>query len=498
MNILIRCDASVHIGTGHVMRCLTLAEELKAQGSSVEFLCTDLPGDLIKFIGDKGFAVFSLKESPDKDLQVTEFLSGKPKYDWIILDNYGYSYENETPVREFTHRLMVIDDLANRRHDCDILLDQNYSRETKRYDSLVPATCVKLLGPEYALLRNEFAEIRKNVEVRSGSIHKILIFFGGADEDNVTLKAISALKDIPLSGLAVDVVIGLSNPNRSSIERAISETPGATLSVQVSDMAKRMASADLFIGAGGATTWERMSLGLPSIVIIIADNQQKIAEDLARDELIINLGWHEDVTPDIINSSVLSLVNNPEKLNAMSQRIMGLVDGFGAHRVAQKLVAGADLMPTFSIRRADIADMENIFALSNDPDVRKVSIHKNGIKWEDHIKWYCEKISSENVLFLVAYSESVPFAAQIRFDIHPSHKLATISISLHKGIRGKGFASEILAVACREFKERFPDTKIKAYINPDNISSTKLFLKSGFFLTGEEEVNKATYNVYIQ
>ncbi len=299
MKFAIRTDSSTKIGSGHLMRCLTLAEELREKNQQVVFVCRELEGNLIHLIKQKGFEVFSLpfpsgdfeadpsvphskwlETSWQNDLEQTkEALKIFGEFDWLVVDHYALDCKWEAEIRDLTRKIMVIDDLADRKHDCDLLLDQNlYENMEVRYQGLVPDKCKLLLGPQYVLLRKEFKEARKNLRKRDGSIKRILIFFGGVDPTNETEKALKAIDELNKPEIVIDVVVGASNPNKQQIEKLCSERPNTNFYCQVQNMAELMNEADLAIGAGGTTTWERCYLGLPSIVVPIADNQVAIVE----------------------------------------------------------------------------------------------------------------------------------------------------------------------------------------------------------------------------
>ncbi|HBR21702.1 MAG TPA: UDP-2,4-diacetamido-2,4,6-trideoxy-beta-L-altropyranose hydrolase [Nitrospiraceae bacterium] len=337
MNIIFRVDASVNIGTGHVVRCLTLADELRSKGADVRFICREDNGNLIDFIKKKNYEVYPLPAGIDsyKDLKLTEeILKEQDKMpEVLIVDHYGIDVKWESPIRKVVKKIMVIDDLANRRHDCALLLDQNYSLNADRYKGLVPDNCAKLLGPKYALLRPQFQKARENLQERNGEVKRILVFFGGADPTNETCKALRAIKMLDRPDIATDVVIGSCNPHRAEIEAIASHMSNTFCHFDVENMAELMAHADLCLGASGSTTWERCCLGLPSIVMILADNQKDIAEELEKEGVIVNLGWHKKVKEEAIAEAILELIKNPEKAKAMSAKGMNTVDGYGAGKV---------------------------------------------------------------------------------------------------------------------------------------------------------------------
>ena len=251
------------------------------------------------------------------------------------MDHYGLDEEWERLLRPHAAKIMVIDDLADRRHDCDLLLDQNLFIDGElRYDELVSPACTKLLGPKYALLRKEFRDAKKNLRERTGEVKRVLVFLGGADPDNITGLSIEALSAPEFLHLQVDVVIGLQNPNREKIERLVHARPRTALHIQAANMAELMCAADLSIGAGGSTTWERLSLGLPSIIIPIAKNQIPIA--LGINEVGCGIVISDGITNSIIGREIGRILSLKKNLN-MSYKCLGITDGNGAEKVANMI-----------------------------------------------------------------------------------------------------------------------------------------------------------------
>ena len=258
-------------------------------------------------------------------------------WDWLVVDHYALDARWESLLRKSAKRLMVIDDLADRMHDCDILLDQNYYADMdSRYTGKVPTDCRLLLGPHYALLRDEFRQWRKQVKPRTGPVKKILVFFGGVDADNFTGLTIEALAGLGSCGLQIDVVIGAQHPYREQIESACSEYMFSCY-VQTNRMAEFMAKADLAIGAGGSATWERCCLGLPAIVFSLADNQRDIVKGLD----LIGAGQYIDsqlvANSLALNDDILELIKNKNHLKSLSAKAYATTDGEGVDRVCAAL-----------------------------------------------------------------------------------------------------------------------------------------------------------------
>ncbi len=339
MRVLFRADASVSIGTGHVMRCATLAEALHKAGVEVAFACHKLPTYLIDYLRARGAGIFSVLNPMDPREMVLNIEQYRP--DWLVVDHYDLSSDWEKAMRlGGARRILVIDDLANRPHDCDVLLDQNdFVQKPQRYRGAVPADCQLLLGPKYALLRPEFVQVHAHALNRSfEDVRRVLVFFGGSDPTGETLKALEAVRLLKRPDLAVDVVVGASNPRSMEIQRYCNSIPGAGVVSQVSDMAKRMLAADLAIGAGGTTTWERFSAGLPSVVIAVADNQLQISRALAEAGYQLFLGQSSRLTPVGVHQALSDLMRRPDLRKALSYKARALVDGQGAKRVMDVLL----------------------------------------------------------------------------------------------------------------------------------------------------------------
>ena len=327
---------------------MTLADALRRRGVSVFFICADLPGNLNEFIENQGYVVRHVPpripadkgmSSPSRphwsgidwkfDAENTlAILAGIPKLSWLIADHYALDTRWEGQMRVFTGKIMIIDDLADRPHDCDLLLDQNlYEKLERRYDGLVPDHCVRLLGPRHALLRPEFAAARRTLRHRDGRVRRIFIFFGGSDLSNETAKALEAIRLMNRSDIAVDVVVGASNLKGEQIREICQRTPNTYFHRQVESMAELMSLADLAIGAGGTTTWERCCLGLPTLVLVLADNQREVAEAMSTAGAIRIVGWSADVTSAGLAEALRMALASPDYLNAMSERSLAIMGG---------------------------------------------------------------------------------------------------------------------------------------------------------------------------
>ncbi|MGE5701490.1 MAG: UDP-2,4-diacetamido-2,4,6-trideoxy-beta-L-altropyranose hydrolase [Clostridia bacterium] len=337
MKAVFRADASVVIGSGHLMRCLTLAKMLRKNGASVTFVTRDLGGDFSSLVENENFPLIQLPVPKEGIVTAKEHeqwlgvewqmdaedtiasLQNVGSVDWLIVDHYGIDNRWERFIRPFVSKIMVIDDLADRLHDCDLLLDQNYyDNMHTRYDGLVAPSCQMLLGPQYALLREEFTGMVKKGRIRDGEVKRILVFFGGSDPTNETMKTLEALRSLTLSEIVTDVVVGVGNPAKEQVKQFCSEMPNTNYHCQIENMAELMMLADLSIGAGGSTTWERCYLGLPTIIIMTASNQVETTKALAKNQIVWNLGFHSDVTVEEVRNALREVLKHTEKVRELS------------------------------------------------------------------------------------------------------------------------------------------------------------------------------------
>lgn len=359
MKIAFRVDASLAIGAGHVMRCLTLADALRERGADCLFICRPHFGNLLGLIQQRQHHVFIL---PDlnigefhnvddsiygawlgtdwtSDAQDTYQVLEKDYFDWLVVDHYALDQRWEQFLRPKCDRIMVIDDLANRLHDCDLLLDQNLGRNADDYNALLSSTCNLLIGPDYALLRPEFARLREISLARRAvpKIQQLLISMGGVDKDNVTCQVLAALKISGMShNIKVIVVMGSNAPWIGKVKEASTsfDQPISVL-MGVSEMAKIMAESDLAIGAAGTTSWERCCLGLPAIQMTLAENQVQIA--CALDDIGAALLVDLDSLSDALHRFFCNQ-DAMQDLLAKGPIAGAIVDGLGACRVVNLML----------------------------------------------------------------------------------------------------------------------------------------------------------------
>lgn len=357
MKIFFRTDASLEIGSGHVMRCLTLAEALKTNGAECHFICRDHDGHLILHIQSQGFTVHVLKgelslptaradlfhahwlgTSQENDAQQSSVILRNHEIAWLIVDHYALDSRWESFVRPYVDQIMVIDDLADRTHDCDLLLDQTFGRDEQDYKELAPQSCRFLCGTKYSLLRPEFLKLRDYSLSRrfqhQFALKRLLINLGGVDKDNITSQILEMMKSFTfIDEFEITVVLGASCPWKNEVEAIAQDLPGkSSVLVNVKNIASIMAESDLAIGAAGATAWERCCLGLPSIMLVIANNQHLVAQSLSAVGAAVVIDDLSKVRLRL-GRILFSFREDKDKLRLMSCRSSELVDGSGVQRV---------------------------------------------------------------------------------------------------------------------------------------------------------------------
>ena len=355
------------MGTGHVMRCLTLADALKAQGADCQFISREHPGHLLEVIRQRGYKVNGLvahaqsaqaainnivNEAPilqqepahatwldsswQTDAQETSAILASLQPDWLVVDHYALDQRWEETLAPHYRKLLVIDDLADRPHRCDLLLDQNLGSQPEHYAPWVPARCQVLTGPHYALLRPEFAALRPySLQRRQAqpALRQLLITMGGVDQPNATGKVLQALKTCAFpQGIRLTVVMGLTAPWLQNVRELAAQMPWSTeVVVNVNDMARRMADSDLAIGAAGSTSWERCCLGLPTLIVVLAENQQAGAQALEAAHAARLIGSVSDIATEL-PQAVRELTDSKHQMR-MSLAASAITNGQGVEQI---------------------------------------------------------------------------------------------------------------------------------------------------------------------
>ncbi|OIQ88342.1 UDP-2,4-diacetamido-2,4,6-trideoxy-beta-L-altropyranose hydrolase [mine drainage metagenome] len=476
MKVAFRVDASATIGSGHLMRCLALADKLQEHGDVILFVVRAAEQTWQALPRQYHLAVVTLPESAAdwaRDAEETRAalaIFGSP--DWLVIDHYGLGSEWEAAMRDFCGRIFVIDDIG-RHHDCDLLLDQNVLNNPESYRDRVPAHCRRLLGPGYALLRREFREARARLRHRDGSVRRVLISFGGSDPTGETEKAIEGFLAAGLDGVMADVVLGPANPRAAEIKQKFGTHPRVHLIPHTDHMAAEMLGADLAISAGGVSMWERACLGLPSIVITAADNQMKGAEWLAAQGGHLLLGESAVVAAQDIAEALCCLAGNSQLRTLFARTGAALVDGCGSERVAHRLLGGRIIL-----RRVTTADCDMIYIWRNAEVNRRYSGDERPFHIEAHRQWFACMTADPSQIMLIGEADIGPVGV-LRFDLDDTE--AVVSIYLVPGQHGMGWGEALLDSGAVWLRTHLPEiTTVHARVKSGNQASLAVFGRAGY------------------
>lgn len=400
------------------MRCIALAEALRDAGGNVTFVARIEPRATARHVQDRGFELVQLPgvdhaESGDDEVSLTieAVASRSAKIDWLVVDSYAITSSEESRLRQVASRIAVIDDLANRSHDCDLLVDQNLSMDQDgRYDGLLPASSLRLLGPRFALLRPEFAAAGDPQPIPDGSIRHVLVSFGGTDPTNETAKCLRALSRLRQRDFDTTVVLAESAPQFDEVKNLSRSVGRVRLLSRLENMAELMNDAYLMIGSGGVTTWERCALGLPSVTIVVADNQASSTAAVARAGATVDLGWHEAVGEDDIANAVGELLDAPETVRAMSIAARSIVGGRadGARTVSDMMAMLVTPRKVCRLRALQASDLPQVRGWRNSDRVRLAMTNQHLISLDEHRAWFERVSASEHERHYVFECGSTP------------------------------------------------------------------------------------------
>lgn len=395
---------------------------------------------------------------------------------WLIMDHYAFDERWQKAVLPAGAKLMVIDDLADRPHVCDLLLDQNMAHTGSDYDGLVPEECTRLVGPRYALLRPEFAYRRSAAlarrEVGQGLRH-LLVTMGGVDYADATSAVLEALRDAPLpKELRITVVMGSQAPALDKVRTLAAKMPRpAEVAVDVADMAALMADADLAIGAGGGTTWERCALGLPTIIVETAENQAGIAAAMVDAGAALTPGQLADAAFGDRLRAALAEAGDPARLAALSQNAAEICDGGGVGRIMAVLNAG-----DISFRPATRADSRRVWEWRRTVG-KSARMTDEDTPYSQHDAWFCRAIKDPEINIYIAMLGDLP-CGYLRLDCI-EETLARVSVCLSSEVRGRGLGRRLLVEADR-LGELLGFERLEAEIHPENAASRHIFEAAGY------------------
>lgn len=490
--VAFRVDASDRIGLGHAMRCLALADALRARRVQTAFAAAALPERTADLLRSRGHTVLLLASAGETrrgepggefdaaaqraDATATQrALATVGPLDWIVVDHYRLGGEWERGAAEFARRVAVIDDNAQRAHDCDLLIDHNVSAVCERYDGLLPGRSLRLLGPRFALLRGQFARAKDAPLRPRARVARLLVAFGGADPTGETEKALEALALPSLSALDADVVVGAANPRLEAIRDLAQARGRVRVHVDAERMDELMDAADLAIGAAGVSALERCAKGLPTVLIAVADNQVPIAQALARRGAAVYLGIAGDVDAHRLARAVGGLAAMPNLVQVMAEKAADTCDGHGARRVAARMLA-ADIR----LRPAAPADSDRVLVWRNHEATRRHALDPAPIDPVSHASWFAERLRDADCVLLIGEDDCGPVGV-LRYDVRGA--TARVSVYLVPERHGEGLGALLLHAGHRWLAANRPAVRtIDAEVLTDNHASRLAFAEAGYAL----------------
>ncbi len=474
--LVVRADASTRMGTGHVMRCLALAQAWRDGGGRAVFIVAPEATTLAARLKSEDIQTVHLTVQPgsDTDAAQTADTARHLQASWVVVDGYHFSADYHRRLKDAGLQLLVIDDDGHARQYCaDIVLNQNPHAHEALYGNRARDTRL-LLGPRYALLRREFGPWRGWQRAIPQVARKILVTLGGSDPDNVTGKVIQALQQVTIDGLEAIVVLGGSNPHQKQFPSALQEAHHhIRWASHVTNMPQLMAWADMAVSSAGCTAWELAYMGLPACVVTLAANQHPIADWLETAGLAHALGWHHHLSAADVAHAVTVLGASAQRRGEIARRGRELVDGEGSDRTYMHMT-GAQLR----LRQAREDDCQRLWEWANDPSVRAVSFSPEPIPWEQHVEWLKGRLHNPHcLLFIAVNSDDVPIG-QVRYDLEKDE--ATVSITLDRRFRGQGYGSALIRLSAQKVFHTTATTVLHAYVKRGNGASVCAFEKAGY------------------
>jgi len=466
------------------MRCLALAQSWKRSGGSVTFLLPEGSPGIEQRIRGEGFMFEALATGQFADAVVNRVLDSKPRV--AVLDGYGFGSREQTSLSQAGIAVLTVDDYG---HATDYpirwILNQNAGARHDMYVRRGVDTRL-LLGPGYALLRDEFLPWLGWERSIPEKASKILVTIGGSDPDNLSLRILASLAALKTADLQVILAVGSSNPHLQALQSAIERLPVPVRIVQNAlDMPALMAWADVAVSGAGGTSYELCYMGLPSLLFVIAENQRSGAEELSKLSAAVHAGVAREFDQGKFVEQLRRLIDSHKQRQALSIHARALVDGLGADRVRAALL-GRELM----LRPLREGDCKLLFLWANDPAARSASFHSAPVQWEGHQQWFAQKLrDSQSVIYIGETCRCGP-VGQVRFHLHgdEGQRRATLSVVVAPKFRGSGWGKELIAFSTRMLARTHFTRTVDAFVKPDNVASIRLFESTGFRRAGSAQI----------
>jgi len=484
MTLLFRTDAGVAMGTGHVMRCLALAQSWQdAGGQAVFAMAESTPAIESRLAGERcDVLAISASAGDSDDAKQTIALARKEQTEWVVVDGYRFTADYQRALSAAGCKILFLDDYGHAGHySADLVLNQNLGASEVLYANREPYTRL-LLGPRYALLRREFSQWRDWKREVASVGRRVLVTMGGSDPENMTECVVEALALVGRADVEAIVVVGGSTRDSEWMER-LDKYPKQQISLRrdVANIAELMAWADVAVSSAGTTCWELCLLALPALLVDVAKNQTALARELAHRNCAIHLGGPRDFTAQQLADRLETLLSSEQTRQSISSKCRELVDGRGALRVASAMRAGLHL------RSAQQSDSRLLWEWANDPQVRNAAFSSAPIPWEQHELWFASKMKDPNCTILIAEDSQGLAVGQFRVDWRPDGD-GEIDVSVASACRGSGYGSVLIDLGVGTvLAER--GERLHAFVKLENLASRRAFEQAGFTSLGEETVH---------
>lgn len=483
--LVIRADAGTDMGTGHIMRCLALAQAWQDHGGNVTFV-SNSPDALRSRLSAERISALPIFEPNGtwKDARQLIAVAEQLEATYVVVDGYHFGADYQRWLKNAKLRVLFIDDHGHAPDYCaDWVLNQNITANQSLYVNRDPGTRL-LLGTRYALIRREFWSWRDWQRTIPDVARRLVITMGGSDPNNVTLKILQALRELHIDELEVTAVVGGANPHLPELQAEADHSPHSVRLVHdVTDMPPIMAWADVAVSGGGSTVWELLYMGLPTMLVVLAQNQAQNAARLSKAHLMLSAGEHSALSPAGLATMLRELACDVGKRALLSRRSRESVDSRGACRIVEAMQS-----PCLRLRRAAEEDCQMLFRWANNPEVRQASFSSEVVSWETHVAWFRGQLQNDGNLFFVVETETGRPIGQVRFSLTRGE--ATISTSVDSTARAKGFGSAAIALASRHVMEQSDVKLIHAYIKPGNSLSQQAFAHAGYSLRGQTTIRE--------
>jgi len=466
------------------MRCLALAQAWQdADGQATFAMALNAPAIEARLRAEGiGVAQLAAQAGSSNDAALTISLARELNAGWVVVDGYKFGGDYQREITDAGLSLLFIDDNGHANHyHANLVLNQNIGAHASLYAQRETHTRL-LLGPRYLLLRREFSKWRGWKPETPDASRKVLVTLGGGDSDSVTLRVIEALQQLQIDGLEATVTVGANNPRRDELEVAARRSPLVIrLESNVTNMSELMAWADVAVTGAGSTCWELIFMGLPSTMLVLAENQHAVAENLGAADWLINLGWHQRVSSSQLMQAIHRLIFSPGQRAEMVRKGQDIIDGSGTRRILKEMSSEALIL-----RRAAAADCDLVWQWVNDSGVRASAFSSEIVPLEEHKQWFEGKLNDPGCLQFIGLNSNRTPIGQVRFDVRNGE--AEVDVSVAPNQRRHGYGVELIRKGVEALWKETSVRAVHAFVKTENQASVQAFLSAGFVKQGVEMV----------